>query len=191
MCDDPLRAKLRVARLAPADGAIAAHVIAHIKLHDEAGAMESDARRLKAWLENATHILLVAFDADCPVGFALGYVLDRVDRVDTVDTVDCVGCTDGAVGPDSTSGSPKMLFFYEIAVLPAHRRRGVGAALVERMKHIARAERVAKMWVQTDPENHAARRLYERAGGQPSAAVDLIYTWTASSLEEPDEEPSA
>jgi len=131
MCKDPAQAEIRVARLSPADGAIAAHAIAHIKLHDEAGAMESDARRLKAWLENATHILLVAFDADRPVGFALGYVLDRVD---TVDSVGCVGCADGADGADSTSVSPKMLFFYEIEVLPAHRLRGVGAALVGRMK---------------------------------------------------------
>jgi len=41
--------------------------------------------------------------------------------------------------------------------------------------------------VQTDPENHAARRLYERMGGQASAAADLIYTWTASRLQEATE----
>ena len=172
MHDDSVRAEYRVARLAATDAAIAAHVIANIKLHDEARAAESDARRLRTWLESPSHILLVVFDADRPVGFALGYLLERVH------------------GADDMSAPSKMLFFYEIEVLPTHRRRGMGTALVERMKEIARAERVLKMWVQTDPENHAARGLYERTGGQASAAVDLIYTWTISRLQDATEDAS-
>jgi len=184
MSDDRAQAEIRVARLTPACAAIAAQAVADIKLHGETPAVEDDARRLRTWLENATHILLVALDADRPIGFALGYLLDRVDGVD------CVNDVAGAGGMNAVGVPSKMLFFYEIEVLPTYRRRGVGGALVERMKHIARTERVAKMWVQTDPENHAARGLYERMGGQASAAADLIYTWTASRLQEATEDAS-
>ena len=145
-------------RLTSEDALVAARVIAEIKQGFDSSDAERAVRRLQIWLAQSDHILLAALDGDRPAGFALGYLLDRVD------------------------GHARMLFFYEIEVLKTYRRRGIGTELVEAMKEIARISRVAKMWVQTDPTNVAARALYERADGTRSASLDEIYSWTAVSL---------
>lgn len=152
---------IAVRRLTSEDALIAARAIAELKQGFDPSAAVREADRLQTWLEEHNHVLLAALDRGRPVGFALGYLLDRVD------------------------GHARMLFFYEIAVLKTYRRRGIGSKLVEAMKDIARIDRVAKMWVQTDPDNVAARALYERAGGTRSDSLDEIYSWTAVSLDAP------
>jgi ribosomal protein S18 acetylase RimI-like enzyme len=113
----------------------------------------SEKGEAKAWLAQSANILIAALHEDTPVGFALGYLLDRVD------------------------GAAPMLFLYEIEVTAAFRRRGIGSRLVEAMKDVARNERVVKMWVQADPGNDAARALYQRTGGVKNETADLIYVW--------------
>ncbi|MBU0596353.1 GNAT family N-acetyltransferase [Candidatus Bipolaricaulota bacterium] len=143
-----------VRRLTPDAALIAARTIAEIKHGFEHDVVEREAERLRNWLEDRSNVFFAALEGDRPVGFALGYLLDRID------------------------GKAPMLFFYEIEVLPERRRQGIGTSLVEAMKSIARAERVAKMWVQTDPENAAARARYEQAGGARGKLPEEIYTWT-------------
>ncbi len=113
-----------------------------------------DAAGMQAWLSRPSNILIAASENGVPVGFALGYLLDRVDKA----------CS--------------MLFFYEIEVASPYRRRGIGRCLVEAMKAIAREQQVPKMWVQTNPDNIAAWTLYRSAGGVESASSDLLYVWT-------------
>jgi hypothetical protein len=36
------------------------------------------------------------------------------------------------------------------------------------------------MWVQTEPENLTARRMYESAGGRREPGVDVLYSWRFS-----------
>ena len=145
---------LIVRRLEPDDAAVAVRTITRLK-HPDRPSTGDAAEGMRIWLEDSHNILLAALEQEHPVGFALGYLLDRVDE------------------------RAQMLFFYEIEVLPTHRRQGIGTKLVEAMKRIAQAERVPKMWVQTDPENTAARALYKRAGAVPSDSPDLIYYWTS------------
>ena len=100
------------------------------------------------------------------MGFALGYLLDRVDERRT------------------------MLFFYEIEVAAPYRKRGIGRHLVEVMKTVAREESVLKMWVQTEPGDIAARALYRSMGGVENASSDLLYVWTDRLFNDLDTRPS-
>jgi GNAT superfamily N-acetyltransferase len=62
---------------------------------------------------------------------------------------------------ESSAGAVEM-----IAVDPAHQRRGIGAALVERAEQWMRDQGLLKMVIETggDPGHASARALYEAAG---------------------------
>lgn len=66
---------------------------------------------------------------------------------------------------------------YEIGVDETARRRGVGRALLNAFRDQAVREGHRKMWLFTDEDNHAAKALYEAAGGQPSPHDDAGYWW--------------
>lgn len=146
---------IEVRRLRVEDVDIARETIRAIKTGSETSEGSSmDAGNMRAWLSRSSNILIAATEDGIPVGFALGYLQDRVDTLRT------------------------MLFFYEIEVAVAWRRGGIGSRLVEGMKAVAREEDASKMWVQTDPDNMAARALYRSMGGIESAQANLLYVWT-------------
>jgi aminoglycoside 3-N-acetyltransferase I len=155
-----------VRQLKGTDADLASQTIRAIKREGESSeppSLDSDGMRL--WLKNSSNVLIAATEAARPVGFALGYLLDRVDE------------------------ARSMLFFYEIVVASDCRRRGIGKRLVEAMKAIAREQQVSKMWVQTDPGNTAARALYQRAGGAECADLDLLVVWTDRPFSHLDTQP--
>lgn len=88
----------------------------------------------------------VADSGGCPVGF-VAVVLTRESD-----------------GPESDCGEIEM-----IAVDPAHQRRGVAAALLDRgIEHIRASGRsLAVIGTGGDPGHAPARRAYERAGFHP------------------------
>ena len=146
---------IHIRRLSTEDTRLAQNTIRRVKQQDQL--LKETAQQnldMTAWLENERNILIVASDEDVPVGFALGYLLDRVDT------------------------KHQMLFFYEIEVVATHRRRGIGRALVHAMRSVAREQQVVKMWVQTAPDNLAARQLYECADGMEKAQPDLLISWS-------------
>ena len=156
-----------VRQLKGTDADLASQTIRAIKRESESSeppSLDSDGMRL--WLENSSNVLIAATEAVRPVGFALGYLLDRVDE------------------------SRSMLFFYEIVVASDCRRRGIGRRLVEAMKTIAREQQISKMWVQTDPANSAARALYRCAGSTECTDPNLLYVWTDRSFNHLDTQPS-
>lgn len=156
-----------VHRLGPEDIALARETIRVIKtdgIPSEAASMDSAG--MQAWLSRSSNILIAATADGIPVGFALGYLLDRVDERRT------------------------MLFFYEIEVAAPYRKRGIGRHLVEVMKTVAREESVLKMWVQTEPGDIAARALYRSMGGVENASSDLLYVWTDRLFNDLDTRPS-
>ena len=58
------------------------------------------------------------------------------------------------------------LLLYSVDVAEAHRRRGVGRAMLERLKALCTERGWAGMWVLSNRgQNTAALRLYESAGG--------------------------
>jgi ribosomal protein S18 acetylase RimI-like enzyme len=68
-----------------------------------------------------------------------------------------------------------MMLLYQIDVIETRRREGAGRQLLDAFVALARSKGHQKMWLLTDAGNDAARRLYEGAGGEPTAK--LGYWW--------------
>ena len=112
-----------------------------------------------AFLSRVENVLIVAIENGLPVGYIVAYLLDRVDR------------------------DQRMMFFYEIGVAEAHRRRGVGKTLVGQLKSLCRTHDVMKMWVPTGRSNIAATRLYASTGATPlSLGDEVTYTYSRESF---------
>jgi ribosomal protein S18 acetylase RimI-like enzyme len=99
-------------------------------------AIEAATRR---FLSQAGHHLLVAYADGVPVGFVSGVEMTHPDK-----------------GTE--------MFVYELGVDEGHRRSGVGRALLEGLKDIARRRSCYGMWVLTGSENTAALATYQAAG---------------------------
>ncbi|MFT7841770.1 GNAT family N-acetyltransferase [Saccharothrix sp. BKS2] len=78
-------------------------------------------------------------------------------------------------------GGYSQVQLYEIGVVESVRRRGIGRALLTTFRDHAIGEGHRKMWLFTDEDNHAAKALYEAAGGQPSPHADAGYWWLLDS----------
>ena len=99
------------------------------------------------FLEDEHTILLVAFEDGEPIGFVLGHHLPR--RHDP----------------------PAKMLVYEVDVDEAHRRRGVGKALLAELARMARDRGIRQGWVLTDDDNEAGMALYRSAGGRDPREV--------------------
>lgn len=137
-----------VRRLEPQDKHVAVDAIRRLKAPD--GYPVPSAEYLSRFLLRPENVLVVAFDADIPVGYLVAYLLDRIDR------------------------DQQMMFFYEIGVAESHRRRGVGTRMIAELKAICRMTDVMKMWVPTGRSNIAATRLYASTGAAPLPAGDEV-----------------
>jgi [ribosomal protein S18]-alanine N-acetyltransferase len=103
-------------------------------------------------LSDPRTLVLVAFDGERPVGFALAHELPR------------------------RHGDRSKLFVYEVDVAETHRRRGIGSALLARLAELARERGIRVGFVLTDEDNVAANALYRSAGG--TSAADVIWTFS-------------
>jgi ribosomal protein S18 acetylase RimI-like enzyme len=106
------------------------------------------------FLAEPTHHLLLALVGDQTVGFVSGVEMTHPDK-----------------GTE--------MFLYELAVDEAHRRLGVGTALVRALADLATRQGCYGMWVVTEPDNEAARATY-RAAGAPAADPTSTFVWTFS-----------
>lgn len=111
-----------------------------------------------AFLADRRHHLVVALDDDVVVGMvsALDYV-----------------------HPDKAT----QLWINEVGVAPGHRRRGVALLMLRAMLAHGRALGCTEAWVGTEPDNVAARALYERAGGAPEASLLYEFPLTPARAE--------
>jgi len=66
------------------------------------------------------------------------------------------------------------MFLYELAVDPPARRHGIGAALVEALRDVARDLGCYGMWVLVDDDNDVALATYTRAGGVEESRPVMI-----------------
>jgi [ribosomal protein S18]-alanine N-acetyltransferase len=101
------------------------------------GPARADATR--QFLGERGHHLLVAYVGDTPAGFVTGAELTHPDK-----------------GTE--------MFLYELGVAEAHRRRGIGKALVAALVRLAQEAGCYGMWVLTDQDNRAALATYQAAG---------------------------
>lgn len=92
------------------------------------------------------HLILLAFCATGPVGIAV--------------------CFQGF----STFRARPLLNIHDLAVLPEHRGRGVGRALLVAVEEEARRRGCCKLTLEVRDDNRAAARLYARLGFGPGRA---------------------
>ena len=111
-----------------------------------------------ALLADEQNHLIGAFSEHRPVGYAFGYELQRID----------------GLGP--------MMLLYEIEVAEDHRRRGIGRALVERLKRTCRERGFTKMFVSTEASNTAAMALYASTGGERGTPDTVSFWYPADRL---------
>ncbi|HVU52550.1 MAG TPA: AAC(3)-I family aminoglycoside N-acetyltransferase [Polyangia bacterium] len=58
------------------------------------------------------------------------------------------------------------IYIYDLAVLEAHRRQGVATGLIRELRRIARARGAYVIFVQADPPDEPAIRLYQSLGAR-------------------------
>ena len=97
---------------------------------------------LTALLAKDHLIALVALADGDVVGGLVAYELDKFER------------------------ARREIYIYDLAVAEAHRRRGIAAALIERLRHIAADRRAEVIFVQADFGDDAAIALYEKVGSR-------------------------
>jgi ribosomal protein S18 acetylase RimI-like enzyme len=125
-----------------------AHVVAASHLFDNPARLTATSR----FLGTDGHHLLVAYEDGVAVGFVSGVEMTHPDK-----------------GTE--------MFLYELGVDENFRRRGIGRALVERLKGVARAAGCYGMWVVTGDDNVGARTTYEGSGGVPESN-QVVEVWT-------------
>jgi ribosomal protein S18 acetylase RimI-like enzyme len=103
------------------------------------------------FLADPNHHLLIAYSGDVSAGFVSGVEVTHPDK-----------------GTE--------MFLYELAVDEAHRRQGIGTALVEALRDLARQQGCYGMWVLTDDDNAAAGATYRKAGGEVESQP-LMFSW--------------
>jgi ribosomal protein S18 acetylase RimI-like enzyme len=128
---------------------------AHVLL---AGAELFDAPPTEVWAEKflsseGHHLLVAVEDSGEPIGFVSGVETTHPDK-----------------GTE--------MFLYELSVIEAHRKQGIGTALVKSLAELARAAGCYGMWVGTEPDNAAALATYRAAGAAlPEPFVTLQWNF--------------
>jgi GNAT superfamily N-acetyltransferase len=82
------------------------------------------------------------------------------------------GMANALVTISTAQGRPVVLL-EDVIVAPAHRRRGLGRALVSHVLDWARAQGLARITLLADRDNAAALAFYARLGFAPSAMTVL------------------
>lgn len=118
----------------------------HVLMNVAAGVFDNpiDPDLTEEFLEDPRHHIVCAIDDGLVVGFASAVHYVHPDK------------------------APE-LWINEIAVAPAHRRRGLAKSMLESLFEVGRMQRCAGAWVLTDRENAAAMALYVSAGGTEGA----------------------
>jgi len=107
-------------------------------------------------LQDPRTIFLVAFDDGAPAGFVLAYELPR------------------------RHGFNVTLIVYEVGADAAYRRLGIARRLLQELEQVARRRGIEEAFVLTEPDNLAANRLYESAGGTRSDVVEWDFDYTGA-----------
>lgn len=103
------------------------------------GAVPSD-EYLRRLLAKPYFIALTAMSDDDVVGALAAYELEKFEQ------------------------DRREIYIYDLAVSERHRRKGVAKSLISELKRIAKQRKAYVIFVQADPPDTAAIRLYESLG---------------------------
>ena len=109
----------------------------------------SDAEQANLLSGETAEILTATVDGQ-PAGWAVTYVLPYV-------------------------GGGEMVLFYDLEVLAAYRRRGIGRRLVTEVRDNTRRRARSRLWLITAYDNTPAVQLYRDLGG--TETPDTMFTW--------------
>lgn len=112
------------------------------------GAVSSEHTR--NFLADKSNVLVAGLFGGEPVGFISAHVIDRFKDY------------------------RRKVFIYEVDVLPAFQRRGVGRAMMQKVLEVGRSEGANTAFVLTNRSNFAAVTLYSASGGRETQPDDLM-----------------
>lgn len=95
---------------------------------------------LKDFLSKPHSIVLVAMERETVVGGLVAYVLDKFEQ------------------------DRREVYIYDLAVLSAHRRRGIATRLIQELRTVAKERGAYVIYVQADRGDDPAIKLYESLG---------------------------
>jgi ribosomal protein S18 acetylase RimI-like enzyme len=158
-----MNAVVREADLASAADASAVVTILGSYAFDDVGGSEGlspDVRErlIPALRQLPTTLVLLAFVAGAPVGVAV--------------------CFFGL----STFKARPLLNIHDLAVLPDHRGRGVGRALLTAVEERARSKGCCRLTLEVQEDNPHARALYDRFGFEDVVVRELPTRFLAKAL---------
>jgi ribosomal protein S18 acetylase RimI-like enzyme len=109
--------------------------------------------RIKEFLEDPHHHLIVALDGDTVVGFisAVHYL-----------------------HPDKAQPE---LWINEVGVAATHRERGIGKAMMQKTLELGKTLGCTEAWVLTQRDNTAAMKLYGSSGGVEATPDHVMFTF--------------
>ncbi|MCK5125350.1 MAG: GNAT family N-acetyltransferase [candidate division Zixibacteria bacterium] len=137
-----------IKRLQSGDEQLAKKIISQVKLQDKSTVI--DAEHLTDLCDSKDTYVIAAFDDANPAAFLIAYLLPRLAEL------------------------KPMMLFYEIEVLEKYHRRGIGTALIDKLKEYCQEIGICKMWVLTNESNIAAMKLYQSTGGKLAADDDMV-----------------
>jgi ribosomal protein S18 acetylase RimI-like enzyme len=146
----------QIRRLQPGDEQFALQVVRDLMPEAERDGREPSLAHLQGCLAQDSNYLIAASAGGLPAGFLTAYRMPAI-------------CCDTS-----------MVYIFEIEVALSHRRQGIGKRMVNLLKELCQDSEVEDMWVGTENDNIAAKRLYESTGGVCSYPDNCEYTYQVS-----------
>jgi len=115
--------------------------------------VEWDIEQGRKFLENSDNAVFVAVWEQKAVGFLTAYRLQRFDK------------------------RQAEVLLYEIGVSENFRQKGIGKALIEKVRNWGKEIDADEIWVLTNKSNTAANALYQSAGGRVENIDDTMYVF--------------
>jgi len=112
--------------------------------------LDARERVVPALRDHPTALVLLAFDADDPIGIAVGFL------------------------GYSTFRARPLLNIHDLAVLPPYRGKGVGRALLSAAEEHARSHGCCRLTLEVLESNSGARALYKRFGFDDSTVSRFL-----------------
>ena len=107
------------------------------------------ADRLAAYLATPSHFMIVAMAENVVVGQCAAVIHRHPDKV-------------------------SELYIDEVGVSPAFQRQGIARKMLDAMFTLGREHGCGEAWVGTEPDNSAARALYESRKESPGPAEEFV-----------------
>ena len=144
---------MEIRRLQADDHALLASAIRSLIPEDERGGGVASDAHLERALRDAGCYFIVCLSGSVPVGYLSAFSFPAIDS-------DC-----------------SQVYLYDIVVDEGHRRRGVGAGMIEELKRLCKADGADHIWLGTSLENEPAQKTFEKTGARKVSETYIEYVY--------------